>query len=122
MRTEAQKKASKAWEARNKDKRNAYYRAVRNTPEGKLRVRNSKLKTKYGITIVEYDAMFKEQQGLCAICGLPERRNNVWLSVDHSHETGKVRGLLCYNCNGYLGMLEKTEWVEKAQRYLNDRS
>jgi hypothetical protein len=61
-----------------------------------------KLKYKYGMTLTEYDAMFAEQGGVCAICKRPQidgRR----LAIDHDHRTGAVRGLLCNPCNQMLG-------------------
>lgn len=73
-------------------------------------VRANQLKSKYGINQQDYNNMLKEQNGVCAICGLPEKANNPnnngkkkGLSIDHCHETGKVRGLLCGNCNTGLG-------------------
>ena len=54
----------------------------------------------YGITIAEYDRMFLQQNGLCKICQSPSSRK---LAVDHCHESGKIRGLLCHNCNVGLG-------------------
>jgi Recombination endonuclease VII len=58
----------------------------------------------------EYTRMFIEQNGLCAICGKPERRLSrtggpYLLAVDHDHATGKVRALLCNDCNACLGLL-----------------
>lgn len=58
----------------------------------------------YGITPEQYDEMAVRQGGVCAICGdgpSPKRR----LVVDHNHETGAVRGLLCANCNAGVGLL-----------------
>lgn len=61
----------------------------------------------YGITPEQYEAMYLEQDGLCAICHEPEtmtyRGNIKQLSVDHCHDTGNVRGLLCAACNFALG-------------------
>lgn len=59
----------------------------------------------YGITVNDYDAMLERQGGRCAICGTadPGRSSDVF-AVDHCHETGQVRGLLCYKCNTGLGM------------------
>lgn len=71
--------------------------------------RNTVLKKKYGITFEEYDKINKKQKGLCAICGLPEKSRNRYgkkrLAVDHNHQTNKVRGLLCRNCNLGIGLL-----------------
>lgn len=60
---------------------------------------------KYGLAPGEYDRILEQQGGGCAICKQPcarERR----LSVDHCHSTGRVRGLLCQNCNAAIGMLK----------------
>jgi len=68
---------------------------------------------KHGLTLEAYDKMFEQQNGVCAICGLPETRKNQYgtrkLSVDHDHLTGKVRGLLCSNCNQGIGHLKSDE-------------
>lgn len=75
------------------------------------------LKVKYGITREEYEELEKKQQGLCGICGKPERSNrSKYLSVDHNHTTGKVRGLLCFACNTALGKME--EDLERMQRMI----
>src|SRR6266567_3377847 len=75
------------------------------------------LKRKYGITWDEYQEMFESQKGLCAICqGVEEGR---MLSVDHDHETGKVRGLLCGSCNRALGLFkEDPELLDIAKEYV----
>ena len=59
--------------------------------------RDYHLRRRYGITGADFDAMVEAQGGTCAVCdGKPEH-------VDHDHETGKVRGVLCFNCNQALG-------------------
>jgi len=63
--------------------------------------RGESLKTRYGISIAQYNAMLEEQGGVCAICG--EQPEEERLCVDHSHATGKIRGLLCRRCNSGLG-------------------
>jgi len=78
---------------------------------------------KFGITIEDYERMFKEQNGVCAICGNPETvvtNGEPWrLSVDHNHETGEVRGLLCTNCNNGLGRFKDSlDLFQKALVYL----
>lgn len=60
---------------------------------------------KFDITLEQYDTLFGAQSGVCAICGKPQA--NGWrLDVDHDHETGIVRGLLCRKCNQTLGMVD----------------
>jgi hypothetical protein len=66
--------------------------------------RNSMLKAKYGITLKEYEALLVVQDYGCAICHRKEGTRP--LHVDHDHGTGKVRGLLCHQCNWYLGTIE----------------
>lgn len=62
---------------------------------------------RYGLSLSEYEAMLVRQNGVCAICRKPERetRNGktVELCIDHDHETGRVRGLLCRRCNAGQG-------------------
>lgn len=78
----------------------------------------SRLKTKYGITVEEYDEKFAAQGGLCAICGLASA---VRLCVDHRHSDGVVRGLLCKDCNVGIGLLKDSPAnLESAIRYLSD--
>jgi hypothetical protein len=65
----------------------------------------SNIKRKYGITPEQYDEMLNQQNGLCAVCDKPERiRDGRRMPVDHDHETGKVRGLLCSHCNRGIGL------------------
>jgi hypothetical protein len=58
---------------------------------------------RYGITPDEYTRLFAEQNGVCAICRRPCKRYGDVLPVDHDHGTGRIRGLLCENCNHGLG-------------------
>lgn len=61
-----------------------------------------RLRTAYGLTPEAYVEMVEAQRGLCAACGNPPHDNR-GLRIDHSHETGEVRGLLCHHCNVGLG-------------------
>lgn len=79
----------------------------------------------YNITLDEYNALLEKQGGVCAICGReeeiknPSARSRSSLAVDHCHETGRVRGLLCFKCNTGIGALGDTvESLRKAIRYL----
>ena len=80
--------------------------------------RTYQLRHHYGITLEQYEEIFKKQNGLCAICGSPPRGRMKNLSVDHDHVTNNVRGLLCVTCNRALGYLENPEWHSKATEYL----
>jgi len=73
-------------------------------PRGNARRRT--LAYKYGVTEEWFDSQNANQSGLCASCGQPEARKDTKnLSVDHNHETGEVRELLCQKCNTALGLL-----------------
>ncbi len=78
---------------------------LRHPERFKSNARNSKLKLCYGINTVIYEELLLKQNGCCAICNNPEI-NNAYLSVDHDHETGVVRELLCKNCNSAIGLLK----------------
>jgi len=87
-------------------------------------LRASKLKIKYGITLEDFDKVFEQQGGVCAICGKPEtflHQTGVVcrLAVDHNHKTGKIRGLLCRVCNQGLGSFkDNSENLSNAIKYL----
>jgi hypothetical protein len=69
----------------------------------------------FGIGLDEYKQMLDAQGGKCAICGFQERSDpNFFPVVDHCHETGKVRGLLCANCNHILGKAKDNPDVLRA--------
>lgn len=79
---------------------------------------NKKRYEKYGITENNYDAIFDSQNGVCAICGSPPKGDRE-LVIDHNHNTGKVRGLLCVTCNAGIGMLKDNKQIlKRASDYL----
>ena len=86
--------------------------------------RLSNLKANYGMTELEYAQLLIEQAGRCAICGLREgtanHRGTVFsLSIDHDHQTGMVRGLLCNRCNRAIGLLgDDVALLRRAIEYL----
>lgn len=83
--------------------------------------RNTALKTKFGITLAEYEEMFDKQNGVCAICLQQEVLKNKRLAVDHNHVTGKIRGLLCGKCNKGLGLFsDDFQLIMKAVNYLKN--
>jgi hypothetical protein len=70
---------------------------------------------KYGMTLREFEYWLFSQKGLCAICELPMKR----VTVDHSHKSGRVRGLLCSTCNTGIGMLrDNPDVMRKAATYV----
>ncbi len=84
--------------------------------------RRVKLKSRYGLTISEYELLAEKQNGQCGICGkqtydVGGRR----LAVDHNHDSGKIRGLLCYGCNIVIGHCSISV-LENAIKYLKDNN
>ncbi len=76
---------------------------------------------RYGVTGEWYEAQMVAQGGKCAICGTTEPgkgRRSKYMCVDHDHETGRVRGLLCHKCNLALGLFASSQNLQKAQEYL----
>ena len=98
--TEQKKEYQRQWSASNKE-----------------HIRRYQLEKAYGITLEDYQRLFEKQAGLCAICQeLPAK------CVDHDHETGQIRGLLCSKCNLDLGtyeQLKKNRLISKMEEYLS---
>lgn len=87
--------------------------------EAYARKHSLRVERKYGLSRKGYDGLLRSQGGGCAICGAETDPNGRRLSVDHCHETGSVRGILCSNCNLGLGnMADDIERMESAQKYL----
>lgn len=90
------------------------------------KAKNIDLKKQFGITLMQYNQMLLEQKGVCAICSKPSTTlapdgGPVRLAVDHDHETGKIRGLLCHHCNKGIGCLnDSVDILKKAIDYLNN--
>jgi hypothetical protein len=85
--------------------------------------RNKMLVSKFGITSEQYEELFVEQTGACAICGTTEFKYSRGRKphIDHCHETGKVRGLLCGHCNIGIGQFfDNVSLLEKAIIYLKE--
>jgi Recombination endonuclease VII len=77
-------------------------------------VPRSHLERKYGLTLEAFDEMLASQGRGCAICGNPKADN-----VDHDHATGRVRGILCFNCNVAIGhVAEDSERARAVADYL----
>ena len=124
MRNEEEKKKHaeymREYNKRNPEKKKKYRKNYRENHKA------NQLRAKYGITIEEYQSMFDNQGGVCKLCGMEEttkisKGDGVRsLAVDHDHNTGKVRGLLCHQCNVVLGQYEKyKDLFPKFQEYLD---
>ena len=77
------------WRSKNREKR-----------------RNIELKHRFGITLEDYNNMFIQQEGKCKICKKHQTELKTTLHVDHDHTSGKVRGLLCKQCNFAIGYFQ----------------
>jgi hypothetical protein len=118
-------RCNKAWRLKNLDKRREYEKEHRlknieryreynarwhreNRANNPAAVRAMHLKSAYGITPEEYEALLTAQGGGCKVCAAPpEGEKHKCLHVDHDHTTGAVRGLLCHRCNTALGLLQE---------------
>ena len=109
-------------------------RAEFRTPKGNRRTyctpcernwhRQRRYLVKYGVTMDQYEALLAEQGGGCAICGSPTSGSEVrpHLAIDHDHETGAVRGLLCTSCNAGLGHFQDSAArLSAAAAYLRSK-
>jgi hypothetical protein len=109
---ERRREYARNWAAKNQDKIRAYPKrgwhdlsqATRDKKSAYAKKRH--LERKYGITQKQWQQMFDRQGGVCALCRIPGRvGRHGKLAVDHCHNTGRVRGLLCAACNVSLGNL-----------------
>jgi Recombination endonuclease VII len=106
-----------AWQRRNPEKLAAQRR--QSTDVRARKYREWHLRKRFGLTIDVYGALLAAQDGTCAICSTPTENDSA-LHVDHDHETGRVRGLLCMRCNNALGLLrDDPEVLSNAVDYLH---
>lgn len=114
--------AHKKWYKLNKSK------AKKSRTDWRLRnldkIRNNNLIKKFGITLKQYNKMFQEQQGCCAVCSRHQGELKKGLAVDHNHENGEIRQLLCGNCNTSLGLMKDNvvllqKLIEYVQKHEN---
>jgi ERCC4-type nuclease len=107
---------SKQWYLANKEKRIKYLEEnkeeiskkkkelrKKDVEKTKRNDRKYQLKQFYDITPEQYTELYNKQNGCCAICGKNQSELKKALGVDHNHTTGKIRGLLCFNCNITIG-------------------
>lgn len=138
MDKEEKREYDKKYYHKNRDKIRAQKKIYNQIPKNKLRklkinreyrtkyreqylsyCRNYHLRTKFGIETTDYEKLLLKQDGRCAICGLLANMQKNPLSVDHCHNTGKIRGLLCTSCNTFLGLFEKhKDCLDKFRNYV----
>ncbi len=112
--------AARDYACRNSDKvRARHERYKAENPEKVKEVqRRSQLKSKYGLSVEDYDVLLEKQGGVCALCS-SSCSTGRRLAVDHDHSTDQVRGLLCSNCNQGLGKFnDDAGLLRKALEYL----
>ncbi len=81
------------------------------------------LEKKFGITVADYDDMYIEQGGRCAICGTHQSELSKRFCVDHNHDTDNVRGLLCDRCNTGIGRFkDNINLLQNAVKYLQEET
>jgi hypothetical protein len=111
----------KRWQQENAERLNAHRREYRKRPEVKRMQRDAYYRRKYGKTADEVDDIVDLQAGRCLICKvqLPERLGSRHL--DHDHESGKIRGVLCIDCNHGLGKFrDEPDLLLRAVVYLRE--
>jgi Recombination endonuclease VII len=122
---ERRQESARQWRAKNPDKiREAKRRCYKANPETyKLQVRRSLLKRKYGLTLEQYDDLFAKQGHCCAVCKATEPGSSKGWHLDHCHETGYLRGILCNHCNLMLGYAKDSKTtLANAIKYLCEAS
>ncbi len=115
-------KNNPAFKASRKAAAKKYYAS----PKGQLSLRDRMLKIKYGISVNQYEAMVSSQNNRCAICESGSK-NGKRLNIDHDHSSGKVRQLLCHQCNSILGyagenilvLYKAADYIEKHRRIVS---
>lgn len=121
--TKNRKKYHKKWYKENKERLIVGGRKYR--AGHKENCKKRELRRGYGLTLTDYNKKFIEQDGVCAICKMPEthiiKGKLTMLSIDHDHKTNKVRGLLCRKCNCAIGLLgEDVTRILNSARYLKE--
>lgn len=113
---EKRNKWNRAYYAKNKEKLRQYYRDYR-------KKKGYNTFRKFGLTSEFYEKMVEKQNGRCAICSINVPENGERLAIDHSHDNGKIRGLLCRQCNLLLGCAKDSiEILENAIIYIKTYS
>ena len=101
----------------SKNKKEILERQQKYNKENPDKRKSAILKYEYGITLDQYNEMFKAQEGKCAICQRHQNELTRTLCVDHDHKTNKVRALLCVTCNTDVSVVENR--LEEMTKYIN---
>ncbi len=119
---------SKLWHRKNREKNRARFNARMREygAQWPLRIRDMNLKRRFGMSLEIYEKMLERQGGVCLICSDKEthklRGKVIPLAVDHCHVSGKIRGLLCKNCNTALGSFKDNPFIiGKALEYISQQ-
>lgn len=122
-------KRAKEWQINNRQRVNEKNRRWKKNNLDKVLLDNRfrKVKSIYGLDKNQYLAFLDEHNHCCAICGEKEKirlKGTIWnLSIDHCHKTGKIRGLLCAQCNvGLAKFRENTKYFQNAIEYLKKQN
>jgi ferredoxin len=112
------KETNRIWRQNHPDRIREYHRRTRErtwNSGGRERQYFANQKYRWGLTEAEFNAMREAQDGKCLLCGQVKK-----LCVDHSHLTGRIRGLLCIRCNAALGHLvgDDPDNVDRIREYL----
>ncbi|ABQ12475.1 endonuclease VII [Phormidium phage Pf-WMP3] len=105
---------------KNRTQKDGYSHYCRECTNGynESRKRQYHYKSRYGLSLSDYNKLFQLQNGCCAVCRNPQAEGKT-LVVDHNHDTGKVRGLLCSKCNTGLGQFnDNPDLLKEAVNYL----
>lgn len=121
---EVKRQYNKKYRIKNSEKLNNWSR--NRYAEDSTRFKSAIMKYKYSITYEDYLLLLEKQGGVCDICGTDDPRGRGKFHIDHDHSCcstektcGKcIRSLLCSSCNRKLGILENSEWLDKAFVYL----
>lgn len=118
-------KDGKSYRCKSCDNKARLKWATNNPEKSHLSQRERNLRHRFGVDLQWYEEQLKKQNYCCAICGTKENkvvrgaRIDLSFAVDHCHKTGKIRGLLCNQCNRALGMFnDSVELIHKAINYL----
>ena len=108
---------------KNREKRRLIYKNYRknNLERVKEIQRRSKFKGRYGITVFDFEEIFKKQGYKCKICGIMKLDLKELFCLDHNHNNSKIRGVLCKSCNSGLGFFkDDINRLKEAIKYLEN--